>query len=63
MNDDHFTNEILQVHKKEKKVTPLGVCLPLLIDLTGRLLNVSYALLGCTIKPEIKRTFSDNPQE
>lgn len=48
------------MHKKEKKVTYFF--LPLLIDLTGRLLNVSYALLGCTIKPEIKRTFSENPQ-
>lgn len=47
------------MHKKEMKV---AFYLPLLIDLTVRLLNISHALLGCTIKLEIKRTFSDNPQ-
>lgn len=47
------------MHKKEMKV---AFILLLLMDLTVRLLNISHALLGHTIKLEIKRTFSDNPQ-
>lgn len=47
------------MHKKEMKVV---LFLPLLIDLTVRLLNISHVLLGRTIRLEIKKTFSDNPQ-